>query len=133
MARRNRDRVIREGGSAYRRFAESRKDRQAPPVIESDYVPPRCVRGAPLHIDGNTMRDKRRRRNAEISAMSRTEREAMVARATKRRTRASGAPFKAKYPGWCANCKKEFGRGAPVTYSVKGKIVHSGGCPKKYR
>lgn len=46
-----------------------------------------------------------------------------------RRNRGRRRSFSARYPGWCANCKKPFGVGTLITRSAKGRIVHGSSCP----
>lgn len=46
--------------------------------------------------------------------------------------RSKRKPFRAKFPGVCAQCGVGFDEGAAIVYPQGGgKVVHGHGCPKK--
>jgi hypothetical protein len=48
-----------------------------------------------------------------------------------RRRRTRRRAFAADYPGHCATCHRPFPKNTLIVFNKNGKVVHSGGCPKK--
>ena len=55
------------------------------------------------------------------------------ARVPRRKAGAKVKPFRARFPGWCANCHKDFGPGCLLRYNKHGRVVHAKRCPSKGR
>jgi hypothetical protein len=47
------------------------------------------------------------------------------------RRRQRALAFKARHPGWCANCGAEVSVGTPLRYNADDQAVHANGCPPK--